>query len=212
MANEWTRPEHAEAYLARLKEIPHRAEGESTLLAEIPRQSRRVLDLGCGSGHLLSLVLAHCPEASGVGLDFSPTMLQHARDRFAGNDRVTLIEHNLDNPLPAIGSFDCVVSSFAIHHCDDARKRCLYAEIWSLLEPTGVFCNLEHVSSPSPRIHNRFLEAMGIDADDEDPSNKLLDVETQLKWLREVGFEDVDCHWKWRELALIAGRKMGSLG
>jgi len=64
VTNEWTKPEHAEAYLARMKDIPHRAEGEATLLSEIPRQSKRVLDLGCGNGHLLSLVLTHCPGAT----------------------------------------------------------------------------------------------------------------------------------------------------
>src|SRR5690606_33718873 len=61
MSNEWTKPEHSEAYLARMKDIPHRVEGEATLLSEVPVQTKRVLDLGCVNGHLLSLVLKHCP-------------------------------------------------------------------------------------------------------------------------------------------------------
>ena len=60
---------------------------------------------------------------------------------------------------------------------------------------------------PIKHVHKRFLEAMNTAGEDEDPSNQLLDVETQLRWLREIGYEDVDCYWKWRELALIVGRK-----
>jgi hypothetical protein len=67
--------------------------------------------------------------------------------------------------------------------------------------------NLEHVASPTLGVHHRFLDAMGISPEQEDPSNQLLDVGSQLRWLREIGFEDVDCYWKWRELALLVGHK-----
>jgi hypothetical protein len=55
-------------------------------------------------------------------------------------------------------------------------------------------------------LHEEFLAALGAE---EDPSNKLVAVETQLGWLRDIGFADVDCFWKWRELALLSGRKPG---
>jgi tRNA (cmo5U34)-methyltransferase len=48
---------------------------------------------------------------------------------------------------------------------------------------------------------------MHMSREGEDRSNVLLDVWTQLRWLAEIGYEDVDCHWKWRELALLGGIK-----
>lgn len=63
------------------------------------------------------------------------------------------------------------------------------------------FCNLEHVASPSVELHIRFLNAIGYTPKKEDRANKLLPMETQLGWLRELGFVDVDCYWKWLEMA-----------
>ena len=205
--NKWTEESHATGYLAVANEIPHRAEGEGVLLDRIPQGASRILDLGCGDGRLLALVLERFPQASGIAIDFSPAMLERARRRFADDERVEVREHNLDRRLPDLGKFAAAVSSFAIHHLTHERKRTLYGEVFALLLPGGVFCNLEHVSSPTPRLHAQFFAALGQDVESEDPSNKLLDVETQLGWLRAMGFADVDCHWKWLELALLAGVK-----
>jgi tRNA (cmo5U34)-methyltransferase len=203
--NLWPSPEHALEYLRRADSIPHRVEGEATLLEFVPAGARRILDLGCGGGRLLALVKSALPRTEFVGLDFSPTMLEAARNLFAAESSVTIVAHDFENKLPVMGQFDSVISSFAIHHVSHQRKRSLYQEIFEALAPNGVFCNLEHVASPSPRLHAGFLRA--ISWENEDPSNKLLDLETQLAWLREIGYADVDCHWKWRELALFAGVK-----
>jgi SAM-dependent methyltransferase len=204
---EWTTTEHAERYLASQDTIPHRTEGEAVLLAHIPRSARRILDLGTGDGRLIALLRLDRPDIEAFGLDISRPMLAAARRQLAGEDRITLLHHDMSSRLPDIGRFDVAVSCFAIHHLDDPRKRSLYGEVFELLEPGGVFANLEHVASPSERLHRRFYQAIGYPDDWEDPSNELLDVETQLHWLREFGFEDVDCYWKWLEMALLIGVK-----
>ena len=205
--NLWPSAEHALEYLRRADTIPHRVEGEATLLEFIPVTARRILDLGSGGGRLLGLVKAARPQAQFAALDFSPTMLETLRDRFGSITQVSVVTHDMMARLPEMGSFDCIISSFAIHHLPHERKRSLYQEIFHVLAPGGAFCNLEHVASPTLALHHEFLHCLDTAPEQEDPSNKLLDLETQLEWLRRIGFIDVDCHWKWRELALIAGRK-----
>jgi tRNA (cmo5U34)-methyltransferase len=208
--NLWSSAEHALWYLAKADRIPHRTEGEAVLLGEVPKTVKRILDVGTGDGRLLGLLKCDRPDVECVAIDFSPTMLEKVTTRFADDPTVTVIAHNFDESLPDLGKFDAVVSSFAIHHVEDDRKRSLYTEIFELLEPGGIFCNLEHVASATDALHEKFKEAIGIGDRPDDPSNKLLDVETQLRWFREIGFADADCYWKWLELALLVGVKADS--
>ncbi|HKV23323.1 MAG TPA: class I SAM-dependent methyltransferase [Candidatus Acidoferrum sp.] len=201
--NLWPSAQHALDYLRRADSIPHRVEGEAALLEFLPANPARVLDIGSGGGRLLALIKSARPGARFVALDFSPTMLETLGKLFAREPNVEIVAHNFEEKLPPLADFDVVVSSFAIHHVPHARKRSLYHEIFGILSPGGVFCNLEHVDSPTPQLHAEFLRA--ISCEDEDPSNKLLYLETQVRWLRECGFVQVDCHWKWRELAFFAG-------
>jgi tRNA (cmo5U34)-methyltransferase len=149
-------------------------------------------------------VLDQCPSVEVVvGVDSSPAMLGHARKRFADDGRVAIREWNLEDPLTPLGAFDLVVAGFSIHHVDDQRKRLLFDEVNRLLMPTGLFANLEVVKSATPELHRQFLELIG--RRDDDPEDRLAGVEDQLRWMREAGLANVDCFWRWRGFALLAG-------
>jgi tRNA (cmo5U34)-methyltransferase len=100
------------------------------------------------------------PNLEAVALDVSPTMLKAARDHFANDPNVKVVEYDFNYPLPSnMGYFDAIVSSFTIHHLKHQCKRSLYEEIYGILNQTGVFCNLEHVPSPFIAYHMRFSES-----------------------------------------------------
>jgi SAM-dependent methyltransferase len=207
--NLWRNAEHAVDYLERRDSIPRRAEAYAVLFEVLPDRVDRVLDLGTGDGFTLELVLAARPGATGVGVDFQDEMLERARERFGSTDGVDVVKHDLDEPLPDLGDFDAVVSSFAIHHLVPDRQRGLYGEVFDRLRPGGVFANVEHVASTTDRRHEEFLRAIGSSPAQDDPSNKLVAVETHLAWLDALGYADAECLWKWRELAVVTGTKPG---
>ena len=199
----------------------------------MPRPSR-ILDVGCGDGILGRLLLERFPTAHVTFADFSEPMLAAVRAKIAGSLRATVLKADFSDPswLEAVadkGPFDVVVSGFAIHHQPDARKRALYAEIHGWLSAGGVFLNLEHVASatrPSeelfddlfvdhllrfhkstkPGTTRREIEAVYYNRPDK-KENILAPLEAQCEWLRQMGFEDVDCFFKIFELALFGGRK-----
>jgi tRNA (cmo5U34)-methyltransferase len=206
--NRWVEPAWAQRYLEERLNFPWRETAYGELLGALPSSPRRFLDLGCGDGEVTARIREAAPESTAVAADFSAEMLGRARLRFADDPNVEVVEHDLDASLPrSWGTFDAVVSAFAIHHVVDERKRALYAEVYERLVPGGVFLNLEHVTSATAELHVAFLATIGKTLAEDDPSNKLAPVETQLGWLRGIGFDQVDCHYKWREIALLAGQK-----
>jgi trans-aconitate methyltransferase len=83
----WQRRDVVSAFLGqRSAVIPDRArqmEVMLRLLRAAPRAPRRVLGLGAGDAVLLAAVLDAFPEACGVAVDYSPPMLEQARQRLA---------------------------------------------------------------------------------------------------------------------------------
>ena len=193
------------------------------------------LDLGCGDGILAAAILGEYPSARGVLADFSEPMLEQAREQLK-EYADQLVFENLDygssdwvQRMQVYRPFDAVVSGYSIHHQPDPRKRQVYEEIFSLLSPDGWFVNIEHVSSVAqlnvdlfedhyvsaryaiekqqggPRTFEELAEEYHNRPDKA--ANILAPVELQCDWLREIGYEEVDCYFRIFELAVFAGRK-----
>jgi SAM-dependent methyltransferase len=200
----WHDPVQVDEYLGRVGTLQPRLSGEAMLVDVLPTAPERVLDLGCGDGRLAALVLDNRDAVTEVvAVDTSDPMLGQARDRFEGDGRVEVHEWDLNHPITGFGSFDVIVSGFAIHHLDDARKRELFGEVATQLRLGGVFANLEVVRSATPELHATFRSAIGREHDD--PDDQLVDVEAQLGWMRTAGLHQVDCLWRWRGFALLVG-------
>jgi tRNA (cmo5U34)-methyltransferase len=194
----------------------------------------RILDLGCGDGALGRMLLDAHPTAYVTFADFSEPMLNALQRQIGTDQRATVIKADFATPAWAKRfevekQFDVIVSGFAIHHQPDVRKKELYAESYGLLNEGGIFLNLEHVSSATPSasalFDSFFVDHLLFFHRDITPSktrqeieeayyqrpdkeeNILASVETQCQWLREIGFQDVDCYFKVFELALFGGRK-----
>jgi tRNA (cmo5U34)-methyltransferase len=191
------------------------------------RPVKRFLDLGCGAGAMSELMLGTQAESEAVLVDFSAPMLARTVANLAGYaGRWEAVSGDLNDPawrdaLPG-GRYDAVVSGLAIHHLPPERKPALFAEILALLEPGGMFVNMDYVAIDGP-LRGLFDEEMLANAvraeresggtrhehevDLEDDDDRPDTVEDQLRWLRAAGFDQVEVHFKWAEAAIYGGMR-----
>lgn len=234
----WKLPEIVNRFLSYRGAIPLAQEQIGVMMAILKSREEPVqnfLDIGCGDGILGAAVLGEYPLARGVLVDFSEPMLEQARKQLQEYANQLAFE-NLDYGNPAwinriqrYAPFDAIVSGYSIHHQPDTRKREVYEEIFSLLNPGGWFVNIEHVSSESQlgidlferhyasaryAVEKQNGSARSFDevlheykTRPDKAANILAPVELQCQWLREIGFEEVDCYFRIYELAVFAGRK-----
>lgn len=102
-------------------------------LACLDGTGRHIADLGCGTGHLLPFLAD--TGAHVTGIDREAAMLDVARARTEGLERVTLRRGLLDAlPLPD-ASVDLAVAAFVLHHIRDLPP--VFGEMARVLRPDG---------------------------------------------------------------------------
>jgi SAM-dependent methyltransferase len=108
-------------------------ESKRTFIVEYvrPRRNDRVLDLGCGTGALLSALPG---SVSYVGVDIDPAYIAAAKRTFPGRGQFVCAD--LTRYRPSL-SFDIVMAYGLLHHLDDQAARRVVRGASESLEPSG---------------------------------------------------------------------------
>ncbi len=109
-----------------------------TLVEAGIRPGQRVLDVGCGTGSLATLIKRLHPTADVVGLDPDPKALARARRKAERASVQIRLDRGFSDALPyADASFDRVLSSFMFHHLQAEEKAKTLHEARRVLKPGG---------------------------------------------------------------------------
>ncbi len=191
---------------------------------------KTMLDLGCGDGIVTAAIADADPTISATLVDGSPDMLKKAGELLEGLNNAHYVRASFEEILredKVSGVYDFIASSLAIHHLTLDEKKALFQYAHEHLKPGGHFVNIDVVLAPSGELEGWYMKlwrewidgrarALGIEGEQfesvidgykDNKDNKPDTLDDQLEALRSVGFEDVDCYYKYGVFTMFGGRR-----
>ncbi|BAZ13786.1 type 12 methyltransferase [Calothrix sp. NIES-4071] len=199
----------------------------------VPSTSKKILELGCGTGELTLKMLKRCPDAEIIAVDYSPRMINFAREkvelagyqqRWSGKE-VDFGEWAIHPDKFRIGAnFDACISSLAIHHLTDEMKQNLFIRIHETLSTDGCFWNADPTLPEAPVLaevyklaREEWATQQGTTLGDVrarvgtsstygySSQDQLATLEAHLQMLMQAGFSTVAVPWKYYGLTVFGG-------
>jgi tRNA (cmo5U34)-methyltransferase len=217
--------------------LPKRHEMLSLIVQLIPfgrDEPLRVLDLGTGTGVPAQRVLQDFPGASIICVDKSAEMMEIGCAKLAEySDRIKFVQTDMEDPAWNDGlpdKFDAIVSALAFNLLTDRAKQRLFAQCYEMLEPHGCLVFSDRLRSADETVDRFYLdqwmsfivrqtrEVLGKEVTvetvtarqrslDEAAGVKSATLEDILAWLKQAGFAQVECYWKYFQWTVFGASK-----
>jgi len=186
----------------------------------LTEENPTLLDIGAGTGLLSEMALQKYPKAHIELIDISSDMLEVAKERLATYPHVTFTEADINDIQIESNIFDSIISSLAIHHLADDEKKNIYRKVFQGLKPGAAFMHAEQILASNEHLqeayHTAWLEKItnsGLTPEEIEQGlervklDKRTPLETQLSWLKEIGFINVDCLYKYYDFVVMKAEK-----
>lgn len=190
----------------------------------IPFQKEKnidVLDLGAGTGLMAGLVASNYPNAKIHLIDIAEKMLSEAKQKLkCFKNEFDFIVSNYSNVDSFSQNYDLIISSLSIHHLTAIEKQRLFEIIHSHLKLGGIFINADQVLGDTEEIErtyrSKWIEQVKERGTKQEELNAALErmkedkmstLSSQILWLKEAGFTNVNCWFKHYSFVVFSGIK-----
>lgn len=181
-----------------------------------------VLDLGAGTGLMSEMVARNYPNAKIVLIDIADKMLAEAKKRVHHfQNKFDFIVSNYSEIESFGQSYDLIISSLSIHHLTFKEKQDLFKTIFAHLNTGGIFINADQVLGETEEIEkiyrSKWIEQVKAKGTTDEELNAALErmkedqmspLTSQIQWLIESGFSNVNCWYKNYSFAVYSGSKL----
>ena len=195
-----------------LRDVEGCKEGYEKMATLIPQSTKRLLDLGCGTGLELDAIFKKIPELAVTGIDLCAPMLEKLKKKHADKD-LTLILDDYFEAFFGTNCFDAAVSFETLHHFSYEKKLKLYQKIFHSLSPDGVYIECDYMVETQEEEDTllaenaRLRREQGIGMEDYYHFDTPFTVANQIKLLKAAGFSKVEKLFRMGGTVLLVAKK-----
>jgi len=186
--------------------VPHYAQLIQSFAQYLPENfnAQSILDLGCGNGNVTVQLLPLFPKATYTLVDASNEMIGLCRTQFSDYDMIYENKYFKDFSFNK-DRYDLIIAGLSLHHCDENEKQAIFKNIYNSLNKGGIFSfsdlMINKTNPDHPNLLERWKEFVTASFPDGEKwswimehyevFDKPTDFKTQIEWLRNAGFTDI---------------------
>lgn len=177
----------------------------------VPEGSKRLLDLGCGTGLELEGIFRRLPFISVTGVDLCEAMLCRLKEKYADKS-ISIICGDYFTADFGRG-YDCALSFQTMHHFSKEKKAELYKKIFDCLTDEGIYIECDYmVETQAEENHwfsenRRIRQEQGIAEDEYYHYDTPCTTENQRLLLKGAGFASVEQAMRIENTTMLVARK-----
>ncbi len=179
----------------------------------------KLLDLGCGNGVLSEVALQKMPRLQVTGYDITREMLDAFENTISGyTEDFRAIQGDYRKDTNLGDKYDIVLAGLTLHHLRHEERREFYSKLLDRMNPGALFISRDIIidEDPQAKEYQYALWKAHMDRQGEDPEywyekhqhkDHPVTLSDHLCWLRDAGFVEGACYWRFYNFAITSARK-----